>query len=55
MICDLAKSKGKVTRFFFLEGLKVLLTAYRVDIFRKERNISDKLYAEMQSYAGIKE
>ena len=55
MICDLAKSKGKITRFFFLEGLKVLLTAYRVDIFRKERNISDKLYAEMQSYAGIKE
>ena len=54
MICDLAKSKGKVTRFFFLEGLKVLLTAYRVDIFRKERNISDKLYAEMQGYAGIR-
>lgn len=54
MICDLAKSKGKVSRFFFLEGLKVLLTAYRVDIFRKERNISDELYAEMQSYAGVK-
>jgi hypothetical protein len=53
MICDLAKNKGKITRFFFLEGLKVLLTAYRVDIFKKERNISDKLYREMQSYAGI--
>lgn len=53
MICDLAKSKGKITRYFFLEGLKVLLIAFRVELFRKERGISDKLYAQMQSYAGI--
>jgi hypothetical protein len=43
MICDLAKSKGKITHYFFLEGLKVLLIAFRVDLFRKERGISDKL------------
>lgn len=53
MICDLAKSKGKVTHYFFLEGLKVLLTAFRVELFRKERNISDELFSEMQAYAGI--
>ena len=53
MICDLAKSKGKITHYFFLEGIKVLMTALRVELFRKERNISDKMFAEMQSYAGI--
>ena len=53
MICDLAKSKGKITHYFFLEGLKVLLIAFRVDLFRKERGISDKLFKQMQSYAGI--
>ena len=55
MICDLANSKGKVTRYFFLEGLRILLIAYQVNIFKKKRNISDELYAEMQSYAGIME
>ncbi len=53
MICDLAKSKGKITHYFFLEGMRSLLTAHRVDLFRKERNISDKFFAEMQAYAGI--
>jgi len=53
MICDLAKSKGKITHYFFLEGMRALLTALRVDLFRKERNISDELYAKMQAYAGI--
>jgi len=53
MICDLAKSKGKVTHYFFLEGLKVLLTAFRVELFRKERGISDELFAQMQAYTGI--
>ena len=53
MICDLAKSKGKITHHFFLEGLKTLLIAFRVDLFRKERGISDDLFKEMQSYAGI--
>jgi len=53
MICDLAKSKGKITHHFFLEGLKTLLIAFRVDLFRKERGISDDFFKEMQSYAGI--
>jgi len=53
MICDLAKSKGKITHYFFLEGIKVLLAALRVELFIRERNISDELFAEMQSYAGI--
>jgi len=53
MICDLAKSKGKITRYFFLEGIKTLLVAFRVDLFRKERGISDDFFKEMQSYAGI--
>jgi hypothetical protein len=33
--------------------MRTLLTAVRVEIFRKERNISDELYAKMQAYAGI--
>ena len=53
MICDLAKSKGKITHYFFLEGLKTLLIASRVEIFKIERGISDKFFKEMQSYAGI--
>jgi hypothetical protein len=53
MICDLAKSKGKITHYFFLEGLKTLLIAFRVDLFKIERGISDKFFKEMQSYAGI--
>jgi hypothetical protein len=52
MICDLAKSKGKITHYFFLEGMRSLLTAIRVELFRKERNISDELYAKMLEYAG---
>ena len=53
MICDLAKSKGKITHHFFLEGLKMLLLAWHVQNFRIENNISDKLFAQMQAYAGI--
>ena len=53
MICDLAKSKGKITHHFFLEGLKLLLIAWDVQNFRIKNNISDKLFAEMQAYAGI--
>ncbi len=53
MICDLAKSKGKITHYFFLEGLKMLLLAWHVQNFRIQNNISDELFAEMQAYAGI--
>jgi len=53
MICNIGGSKGKVTRHFFLEGLRKLLIVQTVNLFREENHISDELYAEMQSYAGI--
>ncbi|MDQ7061790.1 MAG: transposase [Sulfurimonas sp.] len=55
MICDLARSKGKITHYFFLEGLRLLLIAWSVQDFRLKNDISDKLFAEMQAYAGILE
>ena len=55
MICDLAKSKGKITHYFFLEGMKLLLITWHVQNFRIKNNISDELFAEMQAYAGIVE
>jgi len=55
MICDLAKSKGKITHYFFLEGLKMLLLAWHVQNFRIQNDISDELFAKMQAYAGIVE
>ncbi|MDQ7061427.1 MAG: transposase [Sulfurimonas sp.] len=54
MICNLAKNKGVISRRFFLEGLKVILTAWHLDNFKKENNISDEMFREMQAYAGIR-
>ena len=53
MICALAKNKGIISRRFFLDGLKVLLTAWHLENFKIQNNISDKMFKEMQSYAGI--
>ncbi len=53
MICDLAKSKGKITRHFFLEGLKKMLIAQEVEKFKVDNNISPKFYKEMLEYAGV--
>jgi hypothetical protein len=53
MICNLAKSKGKITHYFFLEGLKILLFAKYVEDFKKENNISDEMFKQMQVFAGI--
>ena len=53
MICNLAKNKGKITHYFFLEGLKMLLLAWHVENFKIQNNISDELFREMQAYAGI--
>ncbi len=55
MICDLARSKGKITRYFFLEGIKMMLIAQQVTQFRIDKNISQKLYSEMLEYAGVYE
>jgi len=52
-ICNLAKSKGKITHNFFLEGLKILLFAKHLENFRKENHISDEMFRQIQSYAGI--
>jgi len=53
IICDLGGGKGKITRYYFLQGLKKLLIAERVNQFREQHHISDELYTEMQAYAGI--
>jgi len=53
MICDLGGGKGKITRFYFLKGLKKLLIAQNVENFKKNNNISEELFREMQGYAGI--
>ena len=55
MICNLARNKGKITHHFFLEGLKILLLAWHVENFKKENNISDEMFRQMQAYAGIGE
>ena len=53
MICALAKNKGIVSRRFFLEGLKVILTAWHLENFKKENNITEEMFRQMQGYAGI--
>jgi len=55
MICNLAKNKGKITHHFFLEGLKLLLFAKHVENFKKENDISNEMFSQMQAYAGIEE
>jgi len=55
MICNLARNKGKITHHFFLEGLKLLLFAKHVENFKKENDISDEMFRQMQAYAGIEE
>jgi len=41
-ICELGNGKGKVTRYYFMEGLRKLLTVAEVEIFRKENQITDE-------------
>ena len=53
MICSLANNKGTMSHHFFLEGLKILLLAWHVEQFKKEHNISDEMFRQMQAYAGI--
>ena len=55
MICGIARNKGKITHYFFLEGLKMLLMAWHVENFKIEHNISDEMFRQMQAYAGIGE
>ena len=53
MICNLAKNKGIISRRFFLEGLGVLLTAWHLENFKIQNNISEEMFKRMQAYAGI--
>ena len=55
MICGIARNKGKITHYFFLEGLKMLLMAWHVENFEIKHNISDEMFRQMQAYAGIRE
>jgi hypothetical protein len=41
-ICQLAKSKGKVTKYFYLEGLKILANFILFQEFMKEQNLTQE-------------
>jgi Transposase DDE domain len=43
-ICQLGGSKGKVTRFFLLKGLEIIMHAQKFENFKKENNISKEQY-----------
>lgn len=55
IVCQLGNGKGKVSRFYFLKGLKKLLIAQSVLQFKENNGISDELWAEMNAFAGIGE
>jgi len=41
-ICKLGNGKGKISRYYFFEGLSKLLIALEFERYRKENNISDE-------------
>ncbi len=41
-ICKLGNGKGKISRYYLMQGLSKLLLNAQVEIFRKENNISDE-------------
>jgi hypothetical protein len=43
-ICELGGSKGKVTRFFLLKGLEIILHAQKLEAFKRDNNISNQQY-----------
>lgn len=43
-ICELGGSKGKITRFFLLKGLEIIMHAQKFETFKKENNISNEQY-----------
>lgn len=50
-LCQLARSKGKITLFFILEGLRNLIQYQEVKKWKEENNISDDQIQEMIEYA----
>lgn len=55
IICQMGNGKGTVSRHFFLEGLKVMLITENTLRLRKELEISDETWQEMETFAGIGE
>jgi hypothetical protein len=43
-ICELGGANGKVTRFFFLKELEILLHAHQFEAFQKEKNLPKEQY-----------
>lgn len=50
LIAQLGGGKGKVTRYYFLQGLKKLLVHASVARFVKEQAISDELFEQMLAF-----
>jgi hypothetical protein len=53
IICQMGSGKGTVSRHFFLEGLKVMLITQNTLRLRRELEISDETWQEMEAFAGI--
>ena len=50
-MCQLGNGKGKVTRHFFLEGLRNLLLHHHVERMRTQSGITDAEWEDMLSLA----
>ena len=50
-LCQLGNGKGKVTRHFFMEGLRNLLIHHHVEWMREESGITDSEWDEVLSFA----
>lgn len=53
IICQLGNGKGKVSRFYFLQGLEKLLIANTVFQFKEDRGISDDEWREITDFVGV--
>lgn len=51
IICQLAKSKGKVTKYFYLEGLKILANFILFQDFIKQQNLTQEQVNQLLSMA----
>ena len=53
IICQMGNGKGTISRYFFLEGLKVMLITQNTLRLKKELEISNETWQEMKAFAGI--
>lgn len=53
ILADLGGGKGKVTRHYILEGIKRLLSKYRVDSILEKHKVSEQTLDDMKDAAGI--